>query len=185
MRRIAVAVVAAATALLPLLAGAGRADASVVVTIDKSSQRMSVAVNGATQYTWPVSTGRAPFGTPNGTFTPQMMARSWFSRKYYNSPMPHSIFYYKGYAIHGTTHISRLGGPASHGCVRLHPKNAATLFALVQSHGTGNTKIVVTSSGGIRAKSRRVQSEAPAPRAVVSSPDIGPRTSPFGAFEDD
>ena len=127
---------------------------------------MSVAVNGATRHTWPVSTGRAPFGTPNGTFTPQRMARSWFSRKYYNSPMPHSIFYYKGYAIHGTTHISRLGGTASHGCVRLHPENAATLFALVQSHGARNTKIVVTSSGGIRAKSRRVQSEAPAPRQV-------------------
>ena len=179
MRRIAVAVVAAATALLPLLAGAGRADASVVVTIDKSSQRMSVAVNGATQYTWPVSTGRAPFGTPNGTFTPQMMARSWFSRKYYNSPMPHSIFYYKGYAIHGTTHISRLGGPASHGCVRLHPKNAATLFALVQSHGTGNTKIVVTSSGGVARAA--VRSRPPA--VTPARPTVAP--SPFGEFDDE
>ena len=154
MRRIAVAVVAAATALLPLLAGAGRAEASVVVTIDKSSQRMSVAVNGAIQYTWPVSTGRAPFGTPNGTFTPQMMARSWFSRKYYNSPMPHSIFYYKGYAIHGTTHISRLGGPASHGCVRLHPKNAATLFALVRRAGMANTTILIHGGGEFAGRAR-------------------------------
>ena len=97
MRRLAVAVASAATVLLPLLC-IDRADASVVVTIDKSAQRMSVAVNGAVQYTWPVSTGRAPYGTPTGTYSPQMMARRWFSSKYYNSPMPHSIFFYKGYA---------------------------------------------------------------------------------------
>jgi lipoprotein-anchoring transpeptidase ErfK/SrfK len=155
MRRPAIAVASAASVLLALLAGNDRAAASVVVTINKSTQRMSVAVNGSLQFTWPVSTGRAPYGTPNGTFTPQMMARSWFSRKYYNSPMPHSIFYYKGYAIHGTTHISRLGGPASHGCVRLHPRNAATLFALVQSHGKANTRIVVTGSGGVRRARNR------------------------------
>jgi lipoprotein-anchoring transpeptidase ErfK/SrfK len=186
MRRISVAVVAAATTLLPLLASAGRADASVVVTINKSTQRMSVAVDGAVQYTWPVSTGRAPFGTPNGTFTPQMMARSWFSRKYYNSPMPHSIFYYKGYAIHGTTHISRLGGPASHGCVRLHPRNAATLFALVQSHGKSNTKIVVTGSGGVPRKAiKRSRSAAALPERPVAAASPGiERPSPFGVFDD-
>ena len=47
------------------------------------------------------------------------MARSWFSTRYYGSPMPYSIFFHKGYAIHGTNYISRLGGPASHGCVRM------------------------------------------------------------------
>jgi hypothetical protein len=178
MRRLAVAVVSAAAALL--VAGVGRADANVVVTIDKSTQRMSVAVNGAIQYTWPVSTGRAPFGTPNGTFAPQLMAKSWFSRKYYNSPMPHSIFYYKGYAIHGTTHISRLGGPASHGCVRLHPANAARLFALVQSHGKANTKIVVTGSGGV-ARASVTRSRTPA--AAPARPAVAP--SPFSDFDDD
>ena len=188
MRRLAVAAASAATALL-LLASAEHAAASVVVTIDKSSQRMSVAVDGAVKYTWPVSTGRAPYGTPSGTYSPQMMARSWFSRKYYNSPMPHSIFYYKGYAIHGTTHISRLGGPASHGCVRLHPKNAATLFALVQSHGTGNTRIVVTGSGGVaRGAVRSRPAAARAPEATPVRPAVAPpelRPSPFGSFDDD
>lgn len=183
MRRLAVATASAAVALL-LLASADRAEASVVVTIDKSAQRMSVAVNGAVQYTWPVSTGRAPHGTPSGTYSPQMMARSWFSRKYYNSPMPHSIFYYKGYAIHGTTHISRLGGPASHGCVRLHPKNAATLFALVQSHGTGNTRIVVTGSGGVVRAAVRSRPEAARARAAAPvRPAVAP--APLGDFDDD
>ena len=119
------------------------AHAGVVVQINKSSQRMSVSVDGSPRYAWPVSTGRSGYGTPSGTFRPQMMARRWYSRKYYNSPMPHSIFFYYGYAIHGTTDLRRLGGPASHGCVRLHPSHAATLYALVERNGRGNTRIEI------------------------------------------
>jgi lipoprotein-anchoring transpeptidase ErfK/SrfK len=132
----------------------GAAHANVVVTIDKSQQIMSVAVDGTTRYSWPVSTARAGYSTPNGVYHPQMMARSWFSRKYYNSPMPHSIFFHGGYAIHGSYEISRLGGPASHGCVRLHPSHAATLFALVKSEGTSHTRIVVTGSTPHVARAR-------------------------------
>jgi lipoprotein-anchoring transpeptidase ErfK/SrfK len=119
------------------------AHARVVVQIDKSSQRMFVSVDGAPRYVWPVSTGRRGYGTPSGTFRPQMMARRWYSRKYYNSPMPHSIFFYRGYAIHGTNELRRLGGPASHGCVRLHPSHAAALYALVERNGRGNTRIKI------------------------------------------
>jgi len=117
--------------------------AEIVVHIDKSSQRMSVSVDGQPRYTWPVSTGRSGYGTPSGVFAPQMMARRWFSKKYYNSPMPHSIFFYHGFAIHGTTELRRLGGPASHGCVRLHPSNAATLYALVERNGRDSTRIEI------------------------------------------
>ena len=142
---------AAAVALLTMAAGA---HANVVVTINKSQQSMSVAVDGATRYTWPISTARAGYSTPNGVYHPQFLARRWFSRKYYNSPMPHSIFFHGGYAIHGSYEISRLGGPASHGCVRLHPSHAATLFALVRSEGTSNTRIVVTGSTPHVARAR-------------------------------
>jgi lipoprotein-anchoring transpeptidase ErfK/SrfK len=71
------------------------------------------------------------------------MVRRHYSRKYYNSPMPHSIFFYYGFAIHGTGELSRLDGPASHGCVRLHPSHAAALFALVQRTGPHNTRIQI------------------------------------------
>ncbi len=119
--------------------------ADVVVQIDKSSQRMAVSVDGMMRYNWPVSTGRGGYGTPSGVFYPQLMARRWFSRRYYNSPMPHAIFFYHGFAIHGTYELSRLGGPASHGCVRLHPSHAAALFALVGRNGPGNTRIVISN----------------------------------------
>ena len=137
----------AVAAVFAILAGLALtpARAEVVVRIDKSSQRMAVSVDGTMRYSWPVSTGRRGFGTPSGVFHPQMMARRWFSRKSYNSPMPHSIFFYHGYAIHGTHELARLGGPASHGCVRLHPSNAAALFALVERRGRGNTRIVISN----------------------------------------
>jgi lipoprotein-anchoring transpeptidase ErfK/SrfK len=137
----------AALALAAALAlvGLRPARAEVVVQIDKSSQRMTVSVDGAMRYSWPISTGRDGYGTPDGVFHPQSMFRSYFSRKYYNAPMPHAIFFYYGFAIHGTNDISRLGGPASHGCVRLHPANAATLFALVQRNGARNTTIEISN----------------------------------------
>src|ERR1700731_3298539 len=121
------------------------AHADVLVQIDKSSQRMAVSVDGAMRYEWPVSPGRNGYGTPSGTFHPQSMARHYFSRKYYNAPMPHAIFFHSGFAIHGTNDLARLGGPASHGCVRLHPSHAAALFALVGRQGPQNTRIEISN----------------------------------------
>ena len=120
------------------------ASANVLIQVDKGSQEMTVSVDGAPRYHFAVSTGRAGFGTPNGTFHPERMERTWFSKEYYNSPMPHSIFFHSGFAIHGSYEINALGGPASHGCIRLHPENAATLYALVQQQGMGATTIVVS-----------------------------------------
>jgi lipoprotein-anchoring transpeptidase ErfK/SrfK len=137
MRRLAVGL----AIVTSMLSFAGGARAEVVVRIDKSSQRMSVIVNGEHRYTWPVSTGI--YGTPSGSFRPQSFDRNHRSALYNNAPMPYSIFYDGNFAIHGTTHVSQLGGPASRGCVRLHPSNAAILFSLVQKEGAGNTRISI------------------------------------------
>ncbi len=102
---------------------------------------MSVIVDGQQRYSWAVSTGI--YGTPSGTFRPQSLKRHHRSTIYNSAPMPYSIFYDGNYAIHGTTHVGRLGGRASKGCIRLHPSNAAVLFALVQQHGLSRTRIVV------------------------------------------
>jgi lipoprotein-anchoring transpeptidase ErfK/SrfK len=142
VRRVIVAAFLAALSSAVLTA-APRAEAGVLVQVDRASQTMDVSVDGANLYTWRVSTGRPGYGTPTGTFRPQRMAARWFSTVYYNAPMPHAIFFYYGFAIHGTSDIARLGGPASHGCVRLHPRDAAVLFGLVQREGMHNTAIVV------------------------------------------
>jgi lipoprotein-anchoring transpeptidase ErfK/SrfK len=130
-------------ALVFTLALTRSASAAIVVDIDRSVQRMAVTVDGVARYNWRVSTARRGYITPPGTYHPEMLARHWFSRKYYNSPMPHSIFFYGGFAIHGSYEISHLGRPASHGCVRLDPGNAAILFGLVQREGMGATTIVI------------------------------------------
>lgn len=142
MRRFVHAAFLAALSLT-FLAAADRAEAGVRVQIDRATQTMEVIVDGIHRYTWPVSTGRRGYGTPTGIFHPQMLAARWFSHVYYNAPMPHAIFFRGGFAIHGSYEISRLGGPASHGCVRLHPTAAAILFGLVEREGMRNTTIVV------------------------------------------
>jgi lipoprotein-anchoring transpeptidase ErfK/SrfK len=126
-----------------LLAAPAPATAEVVITVDKGAQRMTVMVDGSERYTWAVSTGTAG-GPPTGTFRPQRLERDWHSHLFGMAPMPHSIFFRGPYAIHGTTVVSRLGQRASHGCVRLHPDNAATLFSLVQQQGPANTRIVIS-----------------------------------------
>jgi lipoprotein-anchoring transpeptidase ErfK/SrfK len=137
------AAIAAAMIVMALLpAGGARAD--IVVTVDKANQRMTVVVDGEHLYTWPVSTGI--YNTPSGTYRPQSLSRYHRSHMFHNAPMPYAIFYDGPYAIHGTTAVSRLGGRASMGCVRLHPSNAAVLFALVKERGFADTRIVIRDS---------------------------------------
>lgn len=140
MRRILVAV----AGMMCLLLSAPVQAADVVAEINIAAQRLDVWVDGQRQYSWPVSTARRGYRTPIGTYRPQRMYRRYFSRKYDNSPMPYSIFFHGGYAIHGTNDLKRLGRPASHGCIRLNPGHAARLFTLVETNGKNNTRIVIT-----------------------------------------
>jgi lipoprotein-anchoring transpeptidase ErfK/SrfK len=119
------------------------AQAEIVARINLSSQRMAVFVNGAPRYNWRVSTARPGYRTPTGTFKPTALVRYHRSSIYEGSPMPYSIFFLRGYAIHGSYEIKHLGRPVSHGCIRLHPSNAAALYSLVQRYGAGNTTIKI------------------------------------------
>ena len=115
----------------------------VRAVIDLSDQRMYFYVDGAIRGRWPVSTARRGYRTTVGSFLPIRLERTWYSRKYDWAPMPYSVFFLGGYAIHGTTETRRLGRPVSHGCVRLHRKHASTLFRLIRQVGRRNTRIIV------------------------------------------
>jgi lipoprotein-anchoring transpeptidase ErfK/SrfK len=118
---------------------------TLLVNINKANQTMTVNLDGVQRYEWPVSTGLRGYTTPSGSYTARSMNEIWYSREWDNAPMPHAIFFTKkGHAIHGTEETRRLGRPASHGCVRLAPENARTLFALVKAKGLENTQIVLT-----------------------------------------
>lgn len=117
-----------------VLAATALPAAAATVTIDLATQRMHVDSAQGT-FDWPVSSARAGYVTPTGTFQPERLAEVYHSKKYDNAPMPHAIFFYYGFAIHGTNEVRHLGHPASHGCIRLAPGNAAKLFNLVKAEG--------------------------------------------------
>jgi len=134
---------AAVAALLVCLLPLSGMAAPLVAKVDISSQTMTVIYNGQVTYRWPVSTARQGKYTPRGAWTAKWLSRNHKSSLYNNAPMPFSIFFSGNYAIHGTDQISRLGTPASAGCVRLHPQHAAVLFQLTQQVGKRNMKVVI------------------------------------------
>lgn len=127
---------------LPLAVAPGTARAAVRVHIDLSTQRMHVTSSSGS-YSWLVSTARRGYRTPRGSFSAKSLQLMHYSKKYDNAPMPHSIFFSGGFAIHGTYQTRSLGRPASHGCVRLSPGHAAALYNMVRQEGA-----VILISGG-------------------------------------
>lgn len=127
-----------------MFASTGVASAArLVAHVDLSKQTMTVKKDGRTLYRWAISSGRKGYRTPTGTYSPKRMHRMWHSRKYNMSPMPYSIFFRGGYAIHGTNYVSRLGRTASHGCIRLHTANAKRLYDLTRSVGPRNMRVSI------------------------------------------
>ena len=127
------------------LSQAAPAQAGVFIKIDKTAQQMTVSVDGADLYVWPVSTGRRGYDTPNGAYTAKWMEEMHYSKQWDYAPMPHSIFFTdEGHAVHGTYEQRNLGRAASHGCVRLSLKNANTLYRLVEKEGKKNTTVLLT-----------------------------------------
>ncbi|MCJ8148730.1 L,D-transpeptidase [Shinella sp. H4-D48] len=118
--------------------------ANLVAQVNLSSQTMTVTQNGVVKHRWRVSTGRKGYTTPTGSWSAKWASRNHRSRKYNNAPMPYAIFFKGGYAVHATYETRRLGRPASHGCVRLSPNDAATFYQLANRHGLPNTRIVIT-----------------------------------------
>jgi len=116
---------------------------AIDIRIDLSKQEMEVIVAGDHEYTWKISSARRGHETPTGWFRPNWMTHMHYSEQYDNSPMPHSIFFHEGYAIHGTNETKRLGRQASHGCVRLSKKHARTLYNLVRKYGLPETRILI------------------------------------------
>ena len=164
-----------------LAAVGGTARAEILIKVDKSTQQMTVVRNGEALYNWPVSTGRSSHPTPSGSYTTFRMEAEHYSKEWDDAPMPHSIFFTKiGHAIHGSYDTKRLGMPASHGCVRLSPAHAATLFALVKRDGLANTKVVLSGSEQVALAQRGMR--APTLQSDLESnskfpPRYAPRVS--------
>jgi lipoprotein-anchoring transpeptidase ErfK/SrfK len=116
---------------------------TLFAVIDLGSQTMTVSDKNGVIASWKISSARGGYRTPTGTFTPHYTARMHYSKQYHFSPMPYSVFFNEGVAVHGTRDLGNLGSPASHGCVRSHPKNAKVFYDLVQKHGMQLTRVTV------------------------------------------
>ena len=116
---------------------------TLFAVIDLGSQTMTVSDKDGQIASWKISSARGGYRTPAGTFTPHYTSRMHYSKQYHFSPMPYSVFFNEGVAVHGTGICGNLGRPASHGCVRSHPKNAKIFYDLVQKHGMQMTRVTV------------------------------------------
>ncbi|QUS38991.1 murein L,D-transpeptidase [Tardiphaga alba] len=176
---------------LSILAAGSSAEAKINITVDKDSQTMTVVQDGVEKYRWPVSSGLPSYETPNGSFQTFRMEEDHYSKEFDEAPMPNAIFFTKrGHAIHGTDSVSRLGSPASHGCVRLSRANAATLFAMVKADGVLNTTVNLTGSSQValarnprpsknaNAARREVATAAPSYDAYDNPSEIAPQAVP-------
>jgi len=166
---------------------ASAARANIDIAIDKNTQQMSVAVDGAQRYTWPVSTGRPGYDTPNGTFKVNRMDADHFSQEWDNAPMPHTMFFdLHGHAIHGFFDVKHLGLAVSHGCVRLAPANATVLFNLVKAEGMANTSVTISGrapggDNGPVARDRLPDNEtvySPQPLSIAPPPGYAQQPQP-------
>ena len=117
---------------------------TITARISLSSQTMAVTDGLFVRHKWKISTARPGYVTPTGSYRAYLASRHHRSRKYDNAPMPYAIFFNGGYAVHATYDLKRLGRPASHGCIRLHPDNAAVFFSLAQKYGLRNTRVIIT-----------------------------------------
>ena len=114
---------------IPSIAG------DIHIKVNRLTQTMRVYKGKILIYSWRCSTGKRGYTTPAGHYKPYHAVKMHYSKKWNNSPMPYSVFYYKGFAIHGTNYISRLGSRASHGCIRLSSKNAKKIYNLARKYG--------------------------------------------------
>lgn len=118
--------------------------ATVIAHVDLGKQRMSVSIDGVQKYSWRVSTGLQGMQTPIGSYTPFALTPYYYSKKW-KMALPYLVSIDdKGTAIHGTSMTSKLGRPASHGCIRLDTANAATFYKLIEANGMSNTQVIVS-----------------------------------------
>ena len=164
------------------VAAKSKPETTLAIDIDLTHQRMTVSEYGVQTGSWAISSGAEGHRTPTGSFRPLWLARMWYSKKYDNAPMPHAVFFSGGVAMHATQATGMLGHPASHGCIRQSPANAALTYKLVEKHGNAHTKITVHGTPhdyDSRVASRRPTTGYGHPLAAAPSRVADPSRSGF------
>ena len=111
------------------------------IDVDLSSQTVRAYQGSTVVRSMVVSTGIARYPTPPGTFRvyAKYPSVAMSGPGYYLPGVPHTMFFYKGYALHGTYWHSNFGTPMSHGCINLTRADASWLYSWTPM----GTKVVI------------------------------------------
>ncbi|MGC8863404.1 MAG: L,D-transpeptidase [Armatimonadota bacterium] len=112
------------------------------IVVSKADQKVFHFSGGKLRNVFTCSTALPGYDLKAGSYRIYLKQKKHWSKKW-EVWMPHSMFFHAGYALHATTVIRRLGRPASHGCIRLHPRDAEKLYAEV---AVGTPVIVLPKS---------------------------------------
>ncbi len=114
------------------------ATGTLVITIDLEARVISAFRDGHEIGTAVALLGTPSHPTPVGTFPVLDKSREYYSKKFNNAPMPHSLWLTRtGIAIHGSPVTN---GYASHGCVGVPDPFAEKLFAATKR----GDKVIIT-----------------------------------------
>jgi lipoprotein-anchoring transpeptidase ErfK/SrfK len=100
------------------------------IDVDLSHQRLTAYEGQTVVRTTLVSTGLARTPTPVGRYQIQTKLRhdDMSGSGYYLPNVPYTMYFYRGYALHGTYWHNNFGHPMSHGCINLPTPEAEWLF---------------------------------------------------------
>ena len=109
--------------------------ADKLITVDVGRQELTAWEGGKIVHQTKVSTGLAKTPTVKGSFRvrwkrPSQTMRGeskWYGRYEYKN-VPHVMYFYQDYAIHGAYWHNRFGRVASHGCVNTPLASAEWLY---------------------------------------------------------
>lgn len=97
------------------------------ILVSKGDQKVFHFADGKLADVFTCSTALPQYDLKEGRYGVYLREKKHWSREW-EVWMPHSLFFHRGYALHATTMVRQLGRPASHGCVRLRPKDAEKLY---------------------------------------------------------
>ena len=120
----------AKTNTLPAFAFAKQTKAKTVAWVTKDCQAVMEVVHGRYRHIMPATTGKPGHETPSGLHKIEWRWPGWHvSTKYQeNGQMYQSQYFGPGIALHGVPRHEVHKQPSSHGCVRLYPSDANTLY---------------------------------------------------------
>ncbi len=100
------------------------------IDVDLSAQRLTAYQDSTAVRSTLVSTGLPRTPTPTGQFHVYVKYASttMAGPGYYLTNVPYTMYFYRGYGLHGTYWHSNFGHPMSHGCINLPTPEAQWLY---------------------------------------------------------